>query len=82
MDRGAWQATVHGVIKSCTGLSNYTFTFTFNGELSSEASQRKEWTLFEMDKTHSQLSQGAANILFCLFVLANILGMMIVSEVS
>ena len=29
MDRGAWQATVHGVAKSRTGLSNFTFTFTF-----------------------------------------------------
>ena len=25
MDRGAWQATVHGVIKSWTGLSDFTF---------------------------------------------------------
>ena len=25
MDGGAWQATVHGVSKSQTGLSNYTF---------------------------------------------------------
>ena len=29
MDRGAWQATVHGVAKSRTRLSNFTFTFTF-----------------------------------------------------
>ena len=29
MDRGAWQATVHGVAKSRTGLRNFTFTFTF-----------------------------------------------------
>ena len=27
MDRGAWQATVHGVAKSQTQLSNFTFTF-------------------------------------------------------
>ena len=27
MDRGAWQATVHGVVKSRTRLSNFTFTF-------------------------------------------------------
>ena len=27
MDRGAWKATVHGVKKSWTRLSNYTFTF-------------------------------------------------------
>ena len=29
MDRGVWQATVHGVPKSWTELSNFTFTFTF-----------------------------------------------------
>ena len=27
MDRGAWWATVHGVAKTQTRLSNYTFTF-------------------------------------------------------
>ena len=27
MDRGAWQATVHEVAKSWTGLSDFTFTF-------------------------------------------------------
>ena len=26
MERGAWQATVHGVTKSWTGLSDFTFT--------------------------------------------------------
>ena len=28
MDRGAWQATVHGVARSWTQLSNYTTTTT------------------------------------------------------
>ena len=28
MKRGAWQATVHGITKSQTRLSNFTFTFT------------------------------------------------------
>ena len=28
MDRGAWRATVHGVAKSQTQLSDFTFTFT------------------------------------------------------
>ena len=28
-DRGAWWAAVHGVAKSRTRLSNFTFTFTF-----------------------------------------------------
>ena len=27
MDRGTWEATVHGIAKSWTQLSNFTFTF-------------------------------------------------------
>ena len=30
MDRGAWQAAVHGVARSWTRLSNFTFTFHFH----------------------------------------------------
>jgi len=30
MDRGAWQAAVHGVAKSRTRLSDFTFTFPFH----------------------------------------------------
>ena len=30
MDRGAWWAAVHGVAKSRTQLSNFTFTFRFH----------------------------------------------------
>ena len=30
MDRGAWQATVHGVAKSRTQLSDFTFPFNFH----------------------------------------------------
>ena len=30
MDRGTWQATVHGVAKSWTRLSNFIFTFHFH----------------------------------------------------
>ena len=33
MDGGAWQATVHGVPKSRTRLSDFTFTFTFHHSL-------------------------------------------------
>ena len=29
MDGGAWWAAVHGVLKSWTQLSNFTFTFHF-----------------------------------------------------
>ena len=31
MDTGAWQATVHGVAKSPTQLSDFTFTFLVLG---------------------------------------------------
>ena len=31
MDGGAWWATVHGVAKSRTRLSDFTFTFHFHG---------------------------------------------------
>ena len=30
MDRGAWEAAVHGVAKSRAQLSNFTFTFHFH----------------------------------------------------
>ena len=30
MDRGAWWATVHGVTKSWTQLSDFTFTFHYH----------------------------------------------------
>ena len=30
MDRGAWWAAIHGVAKSQTRLSNFTFTFHFH----------------------------------------------------
>ena len=30
MDRGIWCAAVHGVTKSQTGLSDFTFTFHFH----------------------------------------------------
>ena len=30
MDGGAWQAAVHGVARSQTGLSDFTFTFHFH----------------------------------------------------
>ena len=30
MDRGAWQATVHGVAKSWTRLSNFTYLLTYS----------------------------------------------------
>ena len=42
MDRGAWWAAVHGVAKSWTQLSDFTFTFHFH-------------TLEEETATHSRV---------------------------
>jgi len=39
MDGGAWQAAVHGVAKSQTRLSDFTFTFHFH-ELEKEMATR------------------------------------------
>ena len=40
MDGGAWWATVHGVAKSQTQLSNFTFTYMYNFTLFSR------WSIF------------------------------------
>ena len=39
MDRGAWGATVHGVAKSQTRLSDFTHSLTHSGE-NKEAEKR------------------------------------------
>ena len=50
MDGGAWWAAVHGVAKSRTGLSHFTFTFHFHAlekEMASHSSVlawRIPWT--------------------------------------
>ena len=45
MDGGDWWATVHGVAKSWTLLSNFTFTFSLVGFLIVEASLDTEHRL-------------------------------------
>ena len=55
MDRRAWWAAVHGVVKSQTGLRNFTFTFHFHA-------LEKEMA------THSSLpgeSQGRRSLVGC-----------------
>ena len=42
MDKGAWWATVHGVAKSWTRLSDFTFTFIKTGGGEGER-QRMSW---------------------------------------
>ena len=49
MDGGAWQTTVHGVTKSRTGLSDFTFTF-FQSSVTKRTDIRKlqqkaDWTI-------------------------------------
>ena len=41
MDRGAWWAAVHGVAKSRTRLSNFTFIFTLAGKHVKTSRQRE-----------------------------------------
>ena len=41
MDRGAWEAAVHGVAKSRTQLSDFTFTFHFHALEKEMATDRK-----------------------------------------
>ena len=43
MDRGTWQATVHGMAKSQTRLSDFTFTFTFFHRVIKEHLVRKNF---------------------------------------
>ena len=38
MDGGAWWATIHGVEKSQTRLSDFTFPFHFHGEMTTHSS--------------------------------------------
>ena len=49
MDGGAWWAAVHGVAKSQTRLSNFTFTFHFHA-LEKEMATRL-WGHTESDTT-------------------------------
>ena len=52
MDGGAWWAAVHGVAKSWTQLSDFTFTFHFHA--------------LEKEKaTHSSVSQGQRSLVGC-----------------
>ena len=42
MDGGAWQATVHGVTKSLTLLSDFTFTFSSLAKINVTLAVRKK----------------------------------------
>ena len=60
MDRGAWQAAVHGVAKSRTRLSDFTFTSHFHALEKEMASQGRRslvgchlWGRTESDTTEA-----------------------------
>ena len=43
MDGGAWKAAVHGVAKSWTRLSDFTFTFHFHALEKEMATHSSSW---------------------------------------
>ena len=60
MDGGAWWAVVHGVTKSQTWLSNFTFTFHFHAlekEMATHSSVLA-WRIPGMGEPHRLLSMG------------------------
>ena len=53
MDGGAWRATVHGVAKSQTGLSDFTFTFMIYLHVLGAALFLNTWIVsFHLDNKH------------------------------
>ena len=61
MDRGAWLAAVHGVAKSRTRLSNFTFTFHFHALEKEMAtlSSVLAWRIPGMGEPDGLLSMGS-----------------------
>ena len=48
MDRGAWWATVHGVAKSQTRLSDFTFTFFLSLSLTGKSYQTEIYSALQL----------------------------------
>ena len=64
MDRGAWWATVHGVAKSLTRLSDFTFTFHFHAlekEMASHSSTLA-WRIPGMGEPGGLQSMGSHRV--------------------
>ena len=64
MDRGAWWAAVHGVVKSQTRLSDFTFNFHFHAsekEMSTHSSDLA-WRIPGMAEPDGLLSMGLHRI--------------------
>ena len=64
MDRGAWWATVHGVAKSRTRLSDFTYTFHFDAlekEMVTHSSVLA-WRIPEIGEPGGLLSMGSHRV--------------------
>ena len=64
MDGGAWQAAVHGVTKSRTRLSNFTFTFHFQAlekEMATHSSVLA-WRIPGTEEPHGLPSVGSNRV--------------------
>ena len=64
MDGGAWQAVVHGVAKSWTRLSDFTFTFHFYAleEEMATHSSVLAWRIPGMGEPGGLLSMGLHSV--------------------
>ena len=64
MDRGAWWATVHGVAKSWTRLSDFTFTFHFHAleKAMSTHSSIHAWRIPWTEKPGELQSMGSQRV--------------------
>ena len=64
MDGGAWEAAVHGVAKSSTRLSDFTFTFHFHAlekEMATHSSVLA-WRILRMGEPGGLLSMGSHRV--------------------
>ena len=64
MDRGAWQATVHGVAKTRTQLSDFTFTFHFHAleKVMATHSSVRAWRIPGTAEPGQLLSMGSHRV--------------------
>ena len=64
MDEGAWWAAVHGVVKSQTRLSDFTFTFHFHALQKEMAtlSSTLAWRLIGKEEPSGLVSMGSHRV--------------------